>query len=132
MSLCENNTPVPRTTSPARGSWKLRCPRSPRALWWSSWTAADGFCSVSRSTSECQRWRATAGSACQRNGNAPTKNGQSANPGIKRSPCLACGLRRGRATFTQHKPTPSTMTTRRTKNFPLPSKPPIRYQPFKR
>ncbi len=44
-----------------------------------------------------------------------------ANPGIKRSPCLACGLRRGRATFTQHKPTCSTMTTRRTKTFFLPS-----------
>jgi hypothetical protein len=25
-----------------------------------------------------------------------------AYPGIKRSPCLACGLRRGRATFMQH------------------------------
>ncbi len=55
-----------------------------------------------------------------------------ANPGIKRSPCLACGLRRGRATFTQHEPTSSTMTTCRTKNFHLPSRPPIRYQPFKR
>ena len=50
-----------------------------------------------------------------------------ANPEIKRSPCLACGLRRGRATFTQHNPTCSTMTTCRTKNFLLPLMPPIRY-----